>query len=99
MRMQSIKNFVKKYKVYVVLTVIFLFIVILFGDGSISEMVEIRRRISSMKREQREYRERSKEDSIFLENLKHDWFLEKYAREHLYMIAPGEEIFLLDEKR
>ena len=95
---QSIKNFVTKYKVFVIITVIFLFILMLFGDGSISEMIEIRHNIREMKREQKRCRESSKQDSIFLENLKHDWFLEKYAREHLYMISPGEEIYLIDEK-
>ena len=37
------------------------------------------------------------EDSTFLENLKQDWFLEKYARETFYMKGRGEEIYLLEE--
>ena len=56
----------------------------------------IRHRIRVMHREQMRYREQAREDSTFLEMLKHDWFLEKYARETYYMKERGEEIYLVE---
>ena len=50
-----------------------------------------------MQKEQEYYREKAREDSTFLENLKQDWFLEKYARETFYMKGRNEEIYLIDE--
>lgn len=92
----ALKNFMATHKISLVITVIFLLVVMVFGESRISETIAIRHRIKVMQREQMMYRERSKADSTFLENLKHDWFLEKYARETFYMKAPDEEIYLLD---
>ena len=86
------KGFWEKYRLWVIITIAFLLIITVF-----SKAMAIRRRIKVMQKEQQYYRERSKEDSTFLENLKQDWFLEKYARETFYMKGRGEEIYLLEE--
>lgn len=92
----ALKKFASTHRISIVITVIFLLIITVFGDSRIGESMAIRHRIRAMRREQMMYRERSKADSTFLENLKQDWFLEKYARENFYMKAPDEEIYLLD---
>lgn len=75
----------------------FLLIITVFSKNTVIEAMALRRNIKVMQREQQYYRQRSKEDSTFLENLKQDWFLEKYARENFYMKYRGEEIYLVGE--
>ena len=91
------KGFWEKYRLWVIITIAFLLIITVFSKNTVLEAMAIRRRIKVMQKEQQYYRERSKEDSTFLENLKQDWFLEKYARETCYMKGRGEEIYLLEE--
>lgn len=91
------KGFWEKYRLWVIITIAFLLIINVFSKNTVLEAMAIRRRIKVMQKEQQYYRERSKEDSTFLENLKQDWFLEKYARETFYMKGRGEEIYLLEE--
>ena len=91
------KGFWEKYRLWVIITIAFLLIITVFSKNTVLEAMAIRRRIKVMQKEQQYYRERSKEDSTFLENLKQDWFLEKYARETFYMKGRGEERSLLEE--
>lgn len=91
------KGFWEKYRLWVIITIAFLLIITVFSKNTVLEAMAIRRRIKVMQKEQQYYRERSKEDSTFLENLKQDWFLEKYASETFYMKGRGEEIYLLEE--
>ena len=91
------KGFWEKYRLWVIITIAFLLIITVFSKNTVLEAMAIRRRIKVMQKEQQYYRERSKEDSTFLENLKQDWFLEQYARETFYMKGRGEEIYLLEE--
>ena len=74
----------------------FVLIVTVFSKNTVIEAMAIRHRIRVMHREQMRYREQAREDSTFLEMLKHDWFLEKYARETYYMKERGEEIYLVE---
>lgn len=94
---KKVKKIWNKYRLWVVITIAFLLIITVFSKNTVIEATALRRRIREMEREQRYYRERAREDSTFLENLKHDWFLEKYAREHFYMKQKGEEIYLIEE--
>ncbi len=91
------KRIWEKYRIWIVITIVFLLIITVFSKNTAIEAMAIRRRIKIMQKEQRYYRERSREDSTFLENLKQDRFLEKYARETFYMKGRGEEIYLLEE--
>lgn len=86
----------QKYKIWIVITVAFILFVTVFSKNTMVEAMAINRRINEMRKEQVYYRERAKEDSTFIENLKQDWFLEKYARESFYMKDKGEEIYLLE---
>ncbi len=91
------KRIWEKYRIWIVITIAFLLIITVFSKNTAIEAMAIRRRIKIMQKEQRYYRERSREDSTFLENLKQDRFLEEYARETFYMKGRGEEIYLLEE--
>lgn len=87
----------QKYKIWIVITVAFILFVTVFSKNTMVEAMAINRRINEMHKDQLYYRERAREDSTFIENLKQDWFLEKYARETFYMKNNGEEIYLLEE--
>ena len=87
----------EKYRAWVIVTIAFLLIITVFSKNTVIEAMAIRRRIKAMQKEQEYYREKAREDSTFLENLKQDWFLEKYARETFYMNGRIEEIYLIDE--
>lgn len=91
------KRFWNRYRLWIIITAIFLLVITVFSKNTVIEAMALRRSIRSMQREQEWYRERSKEDSTFLENLKDDRFLEKYARENFYMKFRGEEIYLVRE--
>ncbi len=87
----------EKYRAWVIVTIAFLLIITVFSKNTVIEAMAIRKRIKAMQKEQEYYREKAREDSTFLENLKQDWFLEKYARETFYMKGRNEEIYLIDE--
>ena len=91
-----LKKFRQKYRIGCVITIAFVLIVTVFSKNTVIEAMAIRHRIRVMHREQMRYREQAREDSTFLEMLKHDWFLEKYARETYYMKERGEEIYLVE---
>lgn len=87
----------RKYGKWIVITVIFLLIITVLDKNTVIEAVSIKRRINEMRREQRYYHEKAKEDSTFLQNMRQDWFIEKYARENFYMKNAGEEIYVVEE--
>lgn len=90
------RRFWSKYKIGIVITAAFLLFVIFLAPGNLLDSARLSRSIKKMQREQQVYRERAREDSTFLENLKNDEFLEKYAREKFYMKRKGEEIYLIE---
>lgn len=90
------KRWLEKYRLWIIVTIIFLLFITVFTKNTVIEATAIRRRIKAMQREQQAYREQARQDSAFLEQLKHDWFLEKYARETFYMKGSGEEIYLVE---
>lgn len=91
------KGFWYKYRTGIVITVAFVLLVTVFSTQTVIEAIAMKGRIREMHREQLEYQRRAKEDSAFLEKLKDDKYLEKYAREAFYLKAEGEEIYLMKE--
>lgn len=53
-------------------------------------------KISRLRSEKAEYQRRISADSLLIEQLKYDDFLEKYARERYRMHRPDEDVFLTD---
>ena len=91
------RNFWYKYKIWIVITVVFVLFIVLFAKNSVISAIAVKRRINEMEKERSEYREKAQADSTFLENLKSDEFLEKFARETYYMKARGEEIYIVED--
>lgn len=78
-------------------TALFVVVVFVLAEVPVGEVRHIRQRVEEMKTERDMYRAQIETDSIFLENLKQDDFLERYAREKFYMKEEGEEIYVIYE--
>ncbi len=59
--------------------------------------VRIRRQIAELNREKELYRERIAQDSVLLEQLRYDDYLEEYAREHFRMQRRDEQVYIVEE--
>ena len=78
-------------------TALFFVVVFVLAEVPVGEVRHIRQRVDEMTAERDMYRARIEADSTFLENLKQDDFLERYAREKFYMKEEGEEIYVIYE--
>ena len=52
--------------------------------------------IRELNRIKAHYEESIRRDSLLMENLKNDDFLERYAREKFFMQAQGEQVFIVE---
>ena len=59
--------------------------------------IQIQRQISLLKQERDRYQLKIEQDSIFLEQLRYDDYLEEYAREKYRMQRPDEQIYIVEE--
>ncbi len=94
---RKVKAFFDKYKYYFLATGIFLLVILVFAEVTIFDLVEIRRNIRIMNREQKIYQSQARADSLFLQQMNDDEFLEKYAREKFFMKREGDEIFYVEQ--
>ena len=53
-------------------------------------------KISALNKEKALYLESIRRDSMLIENLKNDEFLERYAREKYFMQGKGEQVFIVE---
>ena len=58
----------------------------------IKNSIEIRQ----LNKEKAHYKSSIQRDSLILENLKNDEFLERYAREKYFMQGKGEQVFIVE---
>lgn len=91
------KEFLRKYKHWVIVAFLLLCLVCFFSDPNIFEFFRIRARVNNLNSEIERYEEIIAEDSVFMYNLKHDnRFLEKYAREKHLMHSEDEQLFIVE---
>ncbi len=88
-----------RYKAATVITVSFVVFLTFLTPNSVVKTMKLRRDIREMRTQQEMFRESSRRDSTFIENLRDDEFLEKYAREKLYMKRKGEQIYVIEETK
>ena len=69
--------------------------VILIGRPLVS-LISTSLRIKELNREKSIYLESIRRDSMLIENLKNDEFLERYAREKYFMQGKGEQVFIVE---
>ncbi|MBO5903220.1 MAG: septum formation initiator family protein [Tidjanibacter sp.] len=90
-------RFFRRYWHWMLVTALFVVVVFVLAEVPVGEVRHIRQRVEEMTAERDMYRAQIEADSIFLENLKQDDFLERYAREKFYMKEEGEEIYVIYE--
>lgn len=93
----TIVRFFRRYWHWMLVTALFVVVVFVLAEVPVGEVRLIRQRVEEMTAERDMYRAQIEADSTFLENLKQDEFLERYAREKFYMKSPDEEIYVIYE--
>ena len=73
----------------IVVSILTLFII----GGSVVSIIKSKRHINRLERQKREYLSKIAADSIMLEQLKSDEFLEKFARERYNMQRENEQVY------
>jgi cell division protein FtsB len=68
---------------------------ILIGRPLIS-LIKTHREIRQLNREKAIYEASIRRDSLLIENLKNDEFLERYAREKYFMQGKNEQVFIVE---
>ena len=74
---------------------IILFTLFIIGRNLLT-VIKSYRRIHLLEHEKALYEKRIAEDSILLEKLQYDEYLEQYAREHYHMQRPNEDVFIIE---
>jgi cell division protein FtsB len=88
---------IRKWGKYVVTLLVFLIIFLFVGDQSMLHFWHRYREIRHLEEQRDMYRAATKEAQQEIEMLQNADSLERYAREHYYMHAPDEDIYLIDE--
>ena len=76
-------------------TVIILFTLYVIGRNLVT-VAKVYHRIHLLKREKRIYEKHIAEDSILLEKLQYDEYLEQYAREQYHMQRKNEDVYIIE---
>jgi len=66
---------------------------------NIVHAIRIKREINALEREIADWEARIAADSMLLEQLEYDEYLEEYAREHFRMQYPGDRVYILKRPR
>lgn len=75
--------------------VVFVLLLVFFDRNNVIDRIKLRRQIRQLEAQRDYYLDRIREDSLIIERLKDDDFLEKYAREHYLMKQDGDEVFII----
>lgn len=86
----------KRYGKYVITILIFMVVMVFFGDQSLINYVRRSREIHHLEEQRDSYREGIKRAEKGLQVLQNTDSLERYAREHYYMHAENEDVYLLE---
>ena len=81
---------------WITTTVIIVLFTLFFVGRNLLHAIEIRRDIKLLEREEAHYRTRIEADSTLVEQLRHEDYLEEYAREKFQMHRKGEKVYILE---
>lgn len=99
--MANFKSFFNKWILnkYIITILIFIILITFFGEYSLIKRTKNYRTIKELEQEKEMYTKQAQqfEHDINLLNSNTD-SLEHFAREQYYMHAPGETVYLIDEK-
>ena len=81
-------------------TVIFLLVIMFYGEARLIDRYQQRREIGHLKEEIRKYQDTFEKDKATLERLKNDPdAVVEVARERYYMKTEDEDIFIIEEEK
>ncbi|MBE6211833.1 MAG: septum formation initiator [Rikenellaceae bacterium] len=86
----------KEYAWRIILVSVVVLGLILIGRPLIS-LIRTSLEIRELNREKAIYEAEIRRDSILIENLKNDEFLEQYTREKYFMQGKGEQVFIVED--
>ena len=84
-------------KWWTVVTVAILVLTGMVAARNLLHAISIKREINALEREQRYYLKQIEADSVLLEQLQYDDYLEEYARERFRMQRRDEQVFIVKE--
>lgn len=93
---KTVKSFLKKYWYWIVATLFFVVAVLFFSNTKLPNYLKAKETVGRLHREIERYEAQIEEDSVFLENVKTDEYLEKYAREKHLMHSADEQLFIVE---
>ena len=79
------------------LTAVILFYTAIVTVRNLIVIVRVKSRISNLEEQYDLYRGRVEQDSILLEHLKYDEYLEQFAREKFHMQRADEYIYIIED--
>ena len=88
-------QFFKDRRLWLITIAVFILVITVFDKNNLIEAWRLKQKINELEAQKDYYQNKITEDSTILENLKDDWFLEQYAREHYLMKREDETIYLL----
>ena len=86
-----------KWLKYVVTIVLFALVFLFIGDQSLLQFFRRGREIRTLEEQRDMYRSGTDKAQREIETLNQPDSLERYAREHYFMHAPNEDIYLVEE--
>ena len=89
---------VRKWGKYVVTLLVFLIVYLFIGDQSMLHFWRRGKEIHHLEEQRDMYRAASEKAQREIEMLQNTDSLERFAREHYYMHAENEDIYLVEEK-
>jgi cell division protein FtsB len=96
---QSVEDTLSKGKEYAwritIFAILFLGAIIIIRP--LISLIETSIEIRQLNKEKASYKASILRDSLTIENLKNDEFLEQYAREKHFMQGKGEQVFIIEE--
>ena len=90
------KDFLKRYWHWVLVTLLFVVLVLFVSDLTLVDLFRTKASVRRLHGEIERYEGQIREDSIFIERLKDDEFLERYAREKHLMHSKDEQLFIIE---
>ncbi len=92
------EKFFEKHRKYIFAGVLFFIVcqAVYFIVPALIPLIKTKMEISALEKEKAYYIESIRRDSIHIEQLKNDDFLEQYAREKYFMQGKDEQIFIVE---
>lgn len=90
-----ITKFFKDRRLWLISILIFVLLVTVFDKNNLLEAWQLKDEIKELEAQRDYYQQRITEDSLLLERLKQDDYLEQYAREHYLMKRDSEVVYIV----